>query len=322
MTVLVTGANGFIGSEVVNRLSSGGKEIIACVRNLRCNDCLTGDNVKWRKVGGISATTDWTPFLSGIKIVIHAAAQTAAIDGLARQRDYQAVNVEGTKRLASQAIDAGVKQFIFLSSLKVNGQMIDEDTPLQPDGPTSPVDVYGQSKKEAEQALFAICRESGMELTVIRPPLVYGPGVKANFLMLMQAVKSGIPLPFGSIRHNQRSMISVVNLVDFICCIMDNPKAANEIFLVSDGNDVSTRVLIEKIADAMTTKARLLPIPITLLRAVAKIVKKEGAVSRLTSSLVADISKNQKLLNWTPPLSLEKGIQCAVEDFCGRNSNL
>jgi nucleoside-diphosphate-sugar epimerase len=189
---------------------------------------------------------------------------------------------------------------------------------VRPDDPTCPDDEYGASKLKAEQLIFDLVRGASMTLTVIRPPLVYGPGVKGNFDAMMRAVHSGMPLPFGAITDNRRSMISVINLVDFICCVLDHPAATNEVFLVSDGQDLSTKGLLGMIAVAMGKNPRLIAIPPSYLSVVAKLLGRAKLMDRLTGSLSADISKTKTLLAWSPPVATADGIQQAVEDFMSR----
>lgn len=225
--------------------------------------------------------------------------------------EYRRVNVDGTANLARQAAAAGVKRFIFISSVKVNGEETPFGRPFQADADAAPQDPYGISKMEAEMQLKAIGNETGMEFITIRPPLVYGPGVKANFRALIKLVGLGLPLPLGAI-HNKRSMVYIDNLIDLVVTCIDHPKAANQTFLVSDGNDLSTPDLIKTLAHAMHKPARLMPVPVWLLKVVAFLVGKGGAIERLSSNLQVDISKTTSLLGWTPPISVDDGMRRTV----------
>jgi nucleoside-diphosphate-sugar epimerase len=251
--------------------------------------------------------------LDGVDVVVHLAARVhimadGALDPLG---EYRSVNVDGTRVLAMQAAAAGVKRFVYVSSVKVNGEATIDGRPfLETDDP-APQDAYGVSKWEAEQCLNALATTGGMEIVVIRPPLVYGPGVKANFSQLMKAVGRSLPLPFGAI-NNQRSLVSIENLVDFIVNCATHQAAANQTFFVSDGCDLSTAELVRELARAMGVRERLLPVPASFLMAVGAIVGKSNTVQRLCSNLQVDISKARHLLGWTPPFSVEAGLRSAV----------
>ncbi len=223
-------------------------------------------------------------------------------------REFRRVNVEGTLNLARQAAACGVRRFIFVSSVKVNGESTEAAHPFTAQQAPAPLDPYGISKMEAEQGLCQIAAETGMEVVIIRPPLVYGPGVKANFSALMRAVQRGLPLPLALVR-NQRSLIALDNLVDFIITCATHPKAANQTFLVSDGQDLSTPELIRKIALAADVPARLLPVPVWALQAGARLLGKGDAMQRLCGNLQVDISKARELLGWVPPVSVEDGLR-------------
>lgn len=313
MKVFVTGATGFVGRNLVAELARRNHDVVACVRKHPDGGELDLDNVTICSVPSISTEIQWKPLLDGVDVVVHAAAQVS--DGMnnASSIEYRHVNVDGTVHLAQQAESAGVKRFVFISSIKAHGT--GHAFPVQPSSSLRPDDDYGKSKLEAEQKLFDLAKRTTMSVTVVRPPLVYGPGVKANFSMLMRAVYRGIPLPLGAIKKNRRSMVFIANLTDVLACLIHHPAAANEVFLVSDGQDISTRNLVEMIGAAMNRPARMISISPKLLYAVAKIFGKEEAVERLTGSLCADISKTQRLLSWKPPFSMAEGIQCTVNDF-------
>jgi nucleoside-diphosphate-sugar epimerase len=264
-------------------------------------------------VGEISGLTGWGDALRNVSVVVHLAARVHVMHDNAADplTAFRTVNMDGTLNLARQAAAAGVKRFVFISSVKVNG----ESTPLglaftEADAP-NPQDAYGQSKHEAEQSLRQLSADTGMEVVIIRPPLVYGPGVKANFASLMRAVQRGWPLPLGAV-HNQRSLVALDNLVDFIVTCITHPQAPNQTFLVSDGQDLSTTELVLGMAQAAGVPARLLPVPVWALQAGASLLGRGDAVQRLCGNLQVDIFKASSLLGWTPPVSLKEGLRRAM----------
>ncbi len=264
-------------------------------------------------VGNISADTHWTSALEGISVVVHVAArahisQKVSGDPLA---EYRRVNVEGTLNLARQAATAGVKRFVFISSIGVNGNI--SVRPFTAGDVPHPVEPYAQSKWEAEQGLWRIQQETGMELVIIRPPLVYGPEAPGNFGSLVRWIGKGIPLPLGAI-HNRRSLVGIDNLVDLIIRCIDHPAAANQVFLAGDGQDISTTDLLRGVAKAMGRPARLLPVPAGLLYLGATLLGKRAVAQRLLDSLQVDISNARDLLGWEPPVSLEEGLRRCVRD--------
>ena len=266
--------------------------------------CVTGD---------LEPATDWSRALNGVAAVVHCAARVHIMHDTEADplTAFRTVNVEGTLNLARQAADAGVKRFVFISSVKVNGEHTAPGIPfIETDAPNSQ-DAYGQSKHEAEQGLHRIAAETGMEVVIIRPPLVYGTGVKANFAALMRAVQRGWFLPLGAV-HNQRSLVVLDNLVDFIVTCITHPQAANQTFFVSDGQDLSTTELVRGMARAAGVPARLLPVPVWVLQAGARLLGKEDAVQRLCGNLQVDISKARRLLGWVPPVSVEEGLRRAM----------
>jgi nucleoside-diphosphate-sugar epimerase len=266
------------------------------------------------EIGDIGADTDWSDALINVGSVVHLAARVHLLHDPDPKplAAYRAVNVDGTLNLARQAAAAGVKRFVFVSTVKVNGEYSAPGSPFAESAAPCPQDAYGQSKLEAEQGLRQICAETGMEFVIIRPPLVYGPGVKANFAALMRAVQLGWPLALGAV-SNRRSLVALDNLADFIVTCATHPKAANQTFMVSDGNDLSTTELVRGLARAASVPARLMPVPVWALEAGATLLGKRGEVRRLCGSLQVDISKARNLLGWTPPISVEEGLRRAVK---------
>ena len=222
--------------------------------------------------------------------------------------EFRKVNVEGTLNLARQAAEAGVKRFVFISSIKVNGEGTEFGKPYTADDAPAPVDPYGISKLEAEQGLLGLASETGMEITIIRPVLVYGPGVKGNFASMINLVEKGIPLPLGAI-HNQRSLVGIDNLVDLIIRCIDHPAAANQVFLAADGEDLSTTELLRIVAKAIERPSRLIPVPAPVLQFGATLLGRKAMAQRLLGSLQVDILKTRELLDWTPPVSVDEGLK-------------
>jgi len=265
-------------------------------------------------VGEISGETDWGGVLANVDAVIHLAGRVhvmreKATDPLA---EFRRVNVAGTLNLARQSA-AEVQRFVFISSVKVHGErnapghsVTENDTPR-------PEDAYAISKWEAEQELVYLAGETGMEWVIIRPPLVYGPGVKGNFARLLRLVRNGVPLPLGAVRHNLRSLVAVDNLVDLIMLSISNPSAANQVFLASDGNDLSTAELITRMSQVFGKKPRLIPVPERLLRLGASLLGEKATIERLCDSLQVDISKARNLLGWQPPVTVDEGLRRTVE---------
>jgi len=267
-------------------------------------------------VGEINGATDWGSALRDVNAVIHLAARVHIMHDTAADplTAFRAINVEGTLNLARQAAAAGVIRFVFVSSVKVNGEATLPGQPFTADDVPAPLDAYGVSKMEAEQGLREMALETGMEVVIIRPPLVYGPGVKANFAAMMRWLRRGVPLPLGAI-HNQRSLVALDNLVDLIVTCLTHPAAANQTFLVSDGEDVSTTELLRRMGQAMGRSARLIPVPASWLKLTAALVRKQDVAQRLCGSLQVDIEKTRRLLDWTPPLSLDEGLRKAAKGY-------
>lgn len=302
----MTGASGFVGMHLVHALN--GHEISAIGRT-------KVPEIQNYYQKNIDANEDFTECFNGVDVVVHCAARAhimrdEAIDPLA---EYRKFNVEGTLNLAKQAAQLGVKRFIYLSSIKVNGESTTGCSPFTYSDNPAPEDAYGISKLEAEIGLKKLVAETGMDVVIIRPSLVYGPGVKGNFATMLNVVKKGIPLPFGSV-NNKRSLVSVYNLVDLIVKCIEHPKAANQTFLVSDGDDLSTSELLQQIAKAIGRSIILLPIPVSVMTFVAKLLGKKSIADRLFGSLQVDIKHTCETLSWQPPLSVEESMQRSFRD--------
>jgi len=315
--ILVTGATGFVGRSIVEHLSH--REHMVRVTS-RKGSTSNPNNIDEFPTGDISDKTEWHPILEGIEVVIHTAARVHIMDDSVADplAEFRKVNVEGTLNLARQAVDAGVKRFIFISSIKVNGEMTLQGQAFKTDDAHIPTDPYGLSKYEAEQGLLALAKETGMEVVIIRPPLVYGPNVKANFASMMKWVYKGIPLPLGAI-NNQRSFVALDNLVSFIIHCIAHPKAANEVFLISDGEDVSTSELLRKVAKSFGLKSQLIPVPVWLMTFSAKLIGKGDVANRLFGSLQVDSSKAHDLLGWKPVITMDEQLKKTADAFLGKS---
>jgi nucleoside-diphosphate-sugar epimerase len=313
-TFLVTGGSGFLGRALINRLVRLPEcSVIAPLRTLSAP---LPAGVCSLPLGNLDGTNDWKAALTDVDVVVHAAARVhvmneVAVDPLAAFRE---VNVEATLNLARQAAACAVKRFIYISSIKVNGERTESGAAYRADDAPDPIDPYGISKLEAEQGLMALSATTGMEVVIIRPVLVYGPGVKANFLSMMRWLYRGVPLPFGAV-DNRRSLVAVDNLVDLIVTCFDHPAAANQVFLASDGEDVSTTQLLRKLAAALGKPARLLPVSARLMGGVAALLGKRALADRILGSLQVDISKNRKLLGWIPPVTLDQALGLTAQHF-------
>ena len=303
--VLVTGAHGFVGLPLSAALVKLGYQVRAAVRGNFHNN----EGQETVSVGDINGDTVWTEALVDVAVVIHLAARVHVMNETATDAlsAYRKVNVEGTVNLAKQAVHAGVKRFIFISSIKVNGEGTVLGHPYCEEQAPAPVDAYGLSKYEAELALQQLAKDTGLEVVIIRPTLIYGPGVKANFKAMMRCLALGIPLPLGSI-HNQRSLLALDNLIDLIQVCITHPAAANQIFLASDGVDLSTPELLTAMAVALGKTARLIKLPERLLMLGAKLLGKQAMAKRLCGSLQVDSSKARKLLGWQPPVSVQEAL--------------
>ena len=314
--VLLTGASGFVGRAVLDRLRQDSQfESVIAVSKAWLE---VPEKVRLVEVSSIDAFTDWKEAVAGCGVVIHCAARVHVMSDTSADplAEFRKVNVEGTLQLARQAAEAGVKRFVFVSSIKVNGEATALGAPYTADAEPAPADPYGISKMETEQALRLLAAQTGMDVVIIRPTLVYGPGVKANFLSMMRWLDKGVPLPFGAI-HNQRSFVALDNLVDLIVTCVEHPSAANETFLVSDGEDLSTTQLLRRMATALGVPARLLPFPAWLLESGASLLGRKALSQRLCGSLQVDISKTQKLLGWIPPVNVDQALSQVAQHFIG-----
>lgn len=304
MTILITGCNGFVGQHLVSRLEGQSLSLVDRGASIYSAE------YRFTQLE-VNAQTDYSGSLRGCDTVIHCAARVHIMEDIVEDplAAYREVNTLGTINLANQAVKAGVKRFIFISSIKVNGELSKVDKPFTETDDHAFEDYYGQSKSEAEVALSKLSDETGMEVVVIRPTLVYGPGVKANFASLLRLVARGFPLPFGCIRNNQRSLVSVENLTDLIVTCIDHPKAANQTFLVSDDKDVSTSEMVHEMAVALGKPTLQLPVPIWCYQLAGKLLGKAGVVDRLVGSLQVDITHTKERLGWKPPQTLEEGFK-------------
>lgn len=310
MRVLVTGANGLVGKALCASLVQSGIPFRAAVRSPI--SVLTGlDNFV---TGAIDGSTDWQGALTDVTVVIHLAARVHVLNDTAENplEEYRRINVQGTLNLAENAVTAGISRFVYLSTAKVNGESTHKGQAFSESDEPNPLDPYAVSKHEAEQGLRKIADQTGMDVVIIRPPLVYGPGVKANFAALLRAVQKGWPLPLGVI-HNQRSLVALDNLVDFIMTCAIHPKAANQTFMVSDGHDISTTELVHGLAHAAGVLTHLLPVPIWILQWVGRFLGKGDTVGRLCNNLQINSAKARDLLGWVPPVSVHEGLQRAVD---------
>ncbi len=303
----VTGATGFVGRFLCERLMADGYLVRATLLPTENRTALlTG--VEPAVVQSLGSDTDWSTALEGVDTVIHLAARVHIMDDHATDplTAFRKVNVEGTVRLAVEAARCGVKRLLFVSSIKVNGE--ETEVPYTEESPAQPTEPYGISKWEAEIALRQIEAETDLQVVIVRPTLVYGPGVKANFLNMMKIISRGIPLPLASI-NNKRSLIYVGNLVDALTICAKHPKAAGQTYLVSDGEDLSTPELIRSVAAAMAVPSRLFPMLVALIQLAGIMTGKKTAVQRLTGSLTVDISKIRQELGWAPPFTMEEGLK-------------
>ncbi|MEZ6854233.1 hybrid nucleoside-diphosphate sugar epimerase/sugar transferase [Halodesulfovibrio aestuarii] len=314
MKVLVTGATGFVGNALCRSLGAAADyDVVATSRNMASFD----EAVTVIPTGDYVTFTDWENVFCNVDVVIHTAGRAHVMNDTAQDplSEFRRVNRDATLRLAEAAANAGVKRFIFLSSIKVNGEYTQNGIPFTPEQKEAPEDAYGVSKLEAEQGLQELAKNLDMEIVIIRLPLVYGVGVKGNFVSLMRLVATGIPLPFGCITDNKRSFVYLQNLIDFIRLCLAHPNAANQIFLVSDDRDISTSTLVRDLSAALGVRSILLPLPVGVFELCAVLIKKPQISQRLCGSLQVDIFKSKSLLGWQPPYSLEVGLTETANHF-------
>ena len=303
--ILITGSSGFIGSSLVKILPFEMLKLMG--RSITSNQ-------KNYYQKSLNKNENYADVLQNVEVVIHCAAKNNNKYDRANDIDsFYDVNVEGTINLATQAAHAGVKRFIYLSSIKVNGEITSKDKPFTSFDKPAPKDSYGMSKFEAEVGLKKIAAVTDMEVVIIRPPLVYGADVKGNFAIMLNIIKKGIPLPFGSV-NNKRSLVSVFNLVDLIVKCVDHPRAANQTFLISDGNDLSTTELLRKLGETLGKSPILLPVPVFIMASIAKLLGKKTIANRLFGSLQVDIKHTCETLSWQPPLSIEESMKRSFRD--------
>ena len=312
MRILITGVTGFVGQVLCAQAVQHG---LAVSGALRKPGKMPG-SIDSVVVGEINGATDWSLALRNVDVVIHLAARVhvmkdTSADPLA---EFRKVNVQGTENLARQAARAGVKRLVYVSSVKVNGEASCGEQKFTETDVPAPQDPYGTSKMEAEQALLALSYTTGLEVVIVRPPLVYGPGVRANFLRLMQLVKMGIPLPLGAI-HNRRSMVALDNLVDLLIVCAHHPAASGQTFMVSDDSDVSIPELLHMLAGAMGRRSCLLPLPAGIIAGVAALFGKSAVASRLLGSLQVDIAHTKSTLGWKPVVSMQEAVIKTVAHF-------
>lgn len=318
--ILLTGATGFVGRNLCSQLLASKYDVTAVIR--REDDSLPS-GIKTQVVGSIESVKGWEDICLNVDVIIHTAARVHVMDDVSSNplEEFRKVNTQATLNLARQAAKVGVKRFIFISSIKVNGESTSKGQAFTPEDRFIPNDPYALSKYEAEQGLLELAKRTGLEVIIIRPPLVYGPNVKANFLSMLKWVRRGAVLPLGAI-HNQRSLVAVDNLVSFVIYCIDHPKATNEIFLISDGEDVSITELLTKVAKAFGKKLYLIPAPVGLMNFVAKIIGKSDVACRLFDSLQIDSSKARDLLDWKPVITMDEQLKKTADAYLKHEKTL
>ena len=318
--VLVTGATGFLGKSLIKQLNN--EFVKGTIFPVLRKNCTSFDEFSPIVVDDINSTTDWTDKLQGIDCVIHCAARVHVMNEADENplEAYREVNVRGTLQLAQAAAKSGVKRFIFVSSIKVNGESTTGRLPYRSSDTPNPQDPYGISKAEAEEGLKKLVEKTGMDVVIIRPPLIYGPGVKANFAAMLKLASTGVPLPFGCVKHNQRSMVYVENLISLIIECINNPNAANQTFLISDDDDLSTKAFVQGLSKALGKNSFMLPVPNTIFSLAGKVLGKSAIIDRLCGSLQVDINHTKNTLNWQPPYSVEQGFAATANAFKTRQN--
>lgn len=309
MQILLTGANGFVGKALLESFCREGHQVVAAARQ----PIASVEGARYLAIRDMNDTHAWRRAAHGIDAVVHTAARVPIMRGSGDDLAlYRQVNVSGTLTVARAAAAAGVKRFVFISSIKVNGEGTPPGRPFLADDTPGPADAYGVSKLEAEQALTKLASATGMEVVIVRPPLIYGPGVKGNFSTLAKLVEAGIPLPLGAVK-NKRSLVGIDNLVSLVTRCIEHPAAANRVFLATDGEDLSTAELLRKLAVARGRPCRLISVPTRLLHVGATLVGKKASAQRLLGSLQADITKTRELLDWDPPYTVDQGLRRCFE---------
>jgi UDP-glucose 4-epimerase len=313
MKVLVTGASGFVGSALLKRLAADGRDVVASARRAP-PEPLSG--VSYVAGADLLSGEGWAEAVRGAEAVVHAAARVHVMEERTADPlgEFRRANVEGTLHLAEAAAEAGVRRFVFLSSIKVNGETSEPGRPFRADDEPRPLDPYGVSKREAEEALFALSRQTGMEVAVVRPPLVYGPGVKANFRAMMGLLSRRLPLPLGAARA-KRSLVALDNLVDLLAVCLDHPEAAGRVFLVSDGEDLSVAEMLKRLGAALGRRPLLVPVPPALIALAARAAGKAGVAQRLLKPLQVDIEPTRRLLGWSPPVGVDVAFARTARAF-------
>lgn len=309
MKICVTGSLGFVGSSLIEQLLTNSYNVIAPIRKFNSLINTSNENLKFTEIGNIDAKSNWSKSLYGVDCIIHCAARSHIMKETKKDplNIYRKINVDGTCNLAEQAAEIGVKRLIYLSSIKVNGEQTFGSSSFKYNDIPKPEDAYGISKWEAEQNLWEISQKTGLEVVIIRPPLVYGKKVKGNFLRLLNLVYKGIPLPFGKVK-NYRSLLGLDNLIDLIICCIRHPKAAGQTFLISDGEDISTPELIKKLSYSLRKTSRLVPFPVSLIKFMGIIIGKSLETNRLLGSLKIDSSYTCDLLKWRPVISTNDAL--------------
>lgn len=316
MTILLTGASGFLGRALLKYFKNSEIIVRPVFRNLESARRIGWDENEISFFSSLSPSTNWIQALDGVKTVVHCAARVHVVEEDKSDRSilYRTVNVDSTLNLARQAAAAGVQRFVFISSIVVNGDKT-FGVPFTANDVPNPQGPYAQSKWEAEQALKQLAAEEGMELVVIRPPLIYGPGAPGSFGRLVSAVRREKWLPLGSV-NNSRTLVGLENLVSLIATCIDHPKAAGEVFLAGDSEDTSTADLVMRLAAFMGTRVNIFSVPVRIMILGAALIGKSEMIKKICSDLQVDISKNSELLGWQPPLDLDAGLRYAVQEKC------